>query len=149
MLTSSNGNIFRVAGPLCGEFTGGESPSPVKSPHKGQWRAAFMFSLICAWINGWVNNCEAGDLRRQRVSLWRHRYECCLWTKVHEISRYLQATPHVSSCKMQPIEIHSDYKFNTMWLFRKFLSTLFRVKGSCLKAPRYFAWTFPYREYDH
>ena len=21
-------------------------------------------SLICAWINGWVNNCEAGDLRR-------------------------------------------------------------------------------------
>ena len=24
-----------------------------------------MFSLICAWINGWVNNREAGDLRRQ------------------------------------------------------------------------------------
>ena len=23
-----------------------------------------MFSLICAWINGWVNNREAGDLRR-------------------------------------------------------------------------------------
>ena len=23
-----------------------------------------MFSLICAWINGWVNNPEAGDLRR-------------------------------------------------------------------------------------
>ena len=22
-----------------------------------------MFSLICTWINGWVNNCEAGDLR--------------------------------------------------------------------------------------
>ena len=26
-----------------------------------------MFSLICVWINGWVNNCEAGDLRRRRV----------------------------------------------------------------------------------
>ena len=26
-----------------------------------------MFSLICAWINGWVNNCNAGDLRRHRV----------------------------------------------------------------------------------
>ena len=25
-----------------------------------------MFSLICAWINGWVNNREAGDLRRHR-----------------------------------------------------------------------------------
>ena len=38
--------------------------SPVNSPHKGQWRGALMFSLICAWISGWVNNREAGDLRR-------------------------------------------------------------------------------------
>ena len=41
--------------------------SPVNSPHKGQWRGALMFSLICAWINGWVNNREAGDLRRHRA----------------------------------------------------------------------------------
>ena len=27
--------------------------SPVNSPHKGQWRGALMFSLICAWTNGW------------------------------------------------------------------------------------------------
>ena len=26
-----------------------------------------MFSLIWAWINGWVNNREAGDLRRDRA----------------------------------------------------------------------------------
>ena len=45
----------------------GNSPVPVNSPHKGQWRWALMFSLICAWINGWVNNREAGDLRRYRV----------------------------------------------------------------------------------
>ena len=38
--------------------------SPVISPHKGQWRGALMFSLIYAWINGWVNNREAGDFRR-------------------------------------------------------------------------------------
>ena len=38
--------------------------SPVNSPHKGQWRGALMFSLICVWMNGWVNNREAGDLRR-------------------------------------------------------------------------------------
>ena len=55
MMTSSNGNIFRVTGHLCGEFTGDR--------HKGQWRVALMFSLICVWINGWVNNHEAGDLR--------------------------------------------------------------------------------------
>ena len=40
---------------------------PVNSPHKGQWRLALMLSLICAWINGWVNNLEAGDLRRNRT----------------------------------------------------------------------------------
>ena len=37
------------------------------SPHKGQWRGALMFSLIYAWINGWVNNREAGELRRHRA----------------------------------------------------------------------------------
>ena len=50
MTTSSNGNIFRVIGPL-----------------KGQWRGALMFSLICTWIYSWVNNPEAGDLRRHRA----------------------------------------------------------------------------------
>ena len=37
---------------------------PVNSPHKGQWRGALVFSLIYVWINDWVNNGEAGDLRR-------------------------------------------------------------------------------------
>ena len=37
--------------------------STVNSPHKGQWRGSLMFTLICARINGWVNNREAGDLR--------------------------------------------------------------------------------------
>ena len=46
-------------------FVRGIHRSPVNSPHKGQWRGALMFSLICVWINGWVNNREAGDLRRQ------------------------------------------------------------------------------------
>ena len=45
-------------------FVRGIHRSPVNSPHKGQWRGALMFSLICVWINGWVNNREAGDLSR-------------------------------------------------------------------------------------
>ena len=44
-------------------FVQGIHRSPVNSPHKGQWRGALMFSLICVWINSWVNNREAGDLR--------------------------------------------------------------------------------------
>ena len=42
-------------GPLCGEF----------ASHKGQWRGALIF-FISAWINGRVNNPEAGDLRLHR-----------------------------------------------------------------------------------
>ena len=48
-------------------FVRGIHRSPVNSPHKGQWRGALMFSLICVWINSWVNNGEAGDLRRYRA----------------------------------------------------------------------------------
>ena len=40
--------------------------SPVNSPHKGQWRGALTISLICVWMNDWVNNREAGELRRHR-----------------------------------------------------------------------------------
>ena len=46
-IRSSNGYIFRVIGHL--------------------WRGALMFSSICAWIHGRVNNHEAGDLRRHRA----------------------------------------------------------------------------------
>ena len=48
-------------------FVRGIHRSPVNSPHKSQWRGALMFTLICARINGWVNNREAGDLRRYRA----------------------------------------------------------------------------------
>ena len=48
-------------------FVRGIHRSPVNSPHKGQWRGALMFSLICARINDWVNNREVGDLRRYRA----------------------------------------------------------------------------------
>ena len=62
MMTSSNGNIFRVSGHLCGEFTG-----PRWIPRtKASDAELLMFSLICVWINNWVNNREAGDLRRYR-----------------------------------------------------------------------------------
>ena len=62
-------------------FVRGIHRSPVNSPHKGQWRGALMFTLICARIIGWVNNRKAGDLRRYRpkydIVMKRH------WTKEH------------------------------------------------------------------
>ena len=47
-------------------FVRGIHRLPVNSLHKGQWRGALMF-LICAWINGWVNNRDAGNLGRHRT----------------------------------------------------------------------------------
>ena len=81
VMTSSEGNIFRVTGPLCG----GNQRSPVDFPHKGQWRGALMFSLICARINGWLNNREADELKRHRAhhDVIRMHYNPCV--KVSQI----------------------------------------------------------------
>ena len=51
---------------------------PVNSLHKGQWHRALMFSLICVWINGWVNSREAGDLR-----CYRTHYDVAVMAKRH------------------------------------------------------------------
>ena len=40
---------------------------PVDSPHKGQWRWAWMFSLSCVRTSDWANHRNAGDLRRNRA----------------------------------------------------------------------------------
>ena len=62
MMTSSNGNISALLA-----FVRGIHRSTVNSPHKGQWRGAFMFSFIRAWTNSWANNRNSGDLRRHRT----------------------------------------------------------------------------------
>ena len=62
-MTSSNGNIFRVTGPLCGEFTGHRWIPHTKTSDVELW----CFTWSAPWINGWVNNRAAGDLRRHRA----------------------------------------------------------------------------------
>ena len=59
-MMSSNGNIFRVTGHLCGAFTGNRWIPLTKASDAELW--CFLW-----WINGWVNNREAGDLRRHRA----------------------------------------------------------------------------------
>ena len=53
--------------PCCWPFVRGIHRSMVNSPHKIRWRGALMHLLIYAWINGWVNNGEAGYLRRHHA----------------------------------------------------------------------------------
>ena len=61
MMTSSNGNTSRVTGHLCREFT-----DPDDFPAQRPVARMFFFS-ICVWINGWVKNGEAGDLKGYRA----------------------------------------------------------------------------------
>ena len=63
MMTSSNRNIFRVTGLLWGEFTGHRWIPLTKASDVEHW--CFLWSA--PWINGWVNNRVAGDLRRHRA----------------------------------------------------------------------------------
>ena len=60
MMTSSNGNIFRVTGPFWGESTGYRWIHLTKASDAELW--CFLWSA-----NGWANNRDAGDLRRHRV----------------------------------------------------------------------------------
>ena len=55
MMTSANGNLFLVTGPLYGEFIGYRLIPRTKA------------SDVEFLINGWANNREAGDLRRYRA----------------------------------------------------------------------------------
>ena len=78
MMASSNGILFRVTGHLCGEFTGHRWIPRTKASDAELW-----CFFICAWINSWVNNRGASDLRRHRALLWRHCNETgpqgCSW----------------------------------------------------------------------
>ena len=63
---------------------------------KGRWRGALMFSFICAWINGWVNNREAGDLRRHRAHYDVIVMETTQNTGIHEYTKKCLLTLHIT-----------------------------------------------------
>ena len=97
----------------------GNSPVPVISPHKGQWRGALMFTLICARINDWVNNREAGDLRRHL-----DHYDVSVMMMIADV-----LTPN-----RQPTinSHHNDSKLIT-WYYRG-TSTILRTKDIALRS---------------
>ena len=132
-MTSSNGNIFRVTGHLCGEFTG-----PWWNPHTGQSRGALVFSLICVWIKGWVNNRDAGDLRRYRahydvivmgkkkaivdtsdIAWSRHHSTIAQWFRLF-FSQWLQSYEDITSLGDQYI-LSSSMIETLYWLVKRWL----------------------------
>ena len=88
-------------------FVRGIHRSPVNSPHKGQWRGALMFSLICVWINSWVNNNEAGDLRHYPAHYdITVMYMQCSWCNIGNII--------TSTCVTKNIATHFHPTFSSI-----------------------------------
>ena len=106
VMTSSNGNTFRVTGHLCGEFTG---PRWIPRTHKGRWRGAFMlFDLRLnkrsskQWWNWWFET--------PSHPLWRHCYVSRDYfaipniTFIHRLT--IAQSVHIVSLWRQRVECH-------------------------------------------
>ena len=108
IMTSSNGNIFRVTGPSCGEFTGHRWIPLTKASDAELWFFSLIFSLMCAWIKGWANNREADDLRRHRS----HYYVTVMWNLLTKG----WSSPAYFHYKAQPCGKHFHvYRVSTCW----------------------------------
>ena len=138
-------------------FVWGIYRSPVNSPHKGQWCGALVFSLICASINAWVNNREAGDLRRHRAhydvivmwkntqlwintlcpsdAIWRHSS----WSILTQVTAYCQPLPALMLFVIDKIQWHSSKRNflrdtsapQTLKLARNYLSDMSFINCPC------------------
>ena len=141
-MTSSNGSVFRVTDPLCGELMGHRWIPLTKAGNAELW----CFLWAAPWIDGWVNNREAGDLRRHRthydvvVLVWRchgsiitkdtNNYNRisrakCIWPAVWSLQwRHKSMTgPQITSNSTVSSKTCSD------WQQRKHKS-LYSVKGN-------------------
>ena len=106
MMTSPNGNIFRVTDHLCGDV-----PGQRQIPHtKGQWRGALMFSLICAWISGWVNNHEAGNLRCHRAHYGVTVTVISIHKRTANYSLCCQTVCYCCNASTPPTTLHTTHK---------------------------------------
>ena len=100
-MTSPNGNIFSVICEGVPPVTGG-FPLTGRFPHKGQWRGALMFSLICVWTKGslpiettviWV----ALIMRSLQCKNWKIGMFCAVsWQRIEFGILFLEFTGVVS-----------------------------------------------------
>ena len=100
-------------------FVRGIHRPPVDSPHKRQWRGGLVFSLICARTTGWVNNRDAGDLRRHGA-----HYDVILMNKISASSSV--RTTYVSR-NVYPTTVIKRYKLwivpcyiKLMWVIHRY-----------------------------
>ena len=118
----------------------GNSPVPSEFPYKGQWCWALMFSLICAWINGWVNNGEAGDLRRHRA-----HYDIIVMDESCNITILLQycVKPSMLSLLEHNIAYSTTMKSAKIWPHIPYLIPNVKLYGVCCESFDITCYTLP------
>ena len=86
-----------------------------RGPHTKASDAEYFF-FICTWINGWVNNREAGDLGHNHA----HYYV----TVMHE--RYHYSDSHEHNGVLKPSHLDCLFNFVIVWYKRKHRSPRYR-----------------------
>ena len=141
MMTSPNGSISALLA-LC------EGNPPINGgfPSQRPVTRSFNHSFICAWTNGWANNRDAGDLRRQDAHcdliVMRHTkwwsftssgiFKNCHFINIHRHTQqkvfhftYLYTTFVVNSdhVYIKGLRLGFDWKLTT-WVAKRKLLTL-------------------------
>ena len=107
MVTSSNGNIFRVTGHLCGEFTGLRWIPRTKASDAELW--CFLWSVPDKRLSkqswGWWFETQSG-------SLWRHSNEGLVNLAVQDIYPVIQYSELSSECHDAHFQFESNCNVN-------------------------------------
>ena len=129
-------------------FVRGIHRSPVNSPHKGHLCGAFIFSLICAWINGWVNNRETGNLRRHHahydVTVMTQGAPCTNMAYIHYIKCGIKLLIHSQTSTVAPfgnLYVILAHTFLGMWLLMHAGIKVFkRGPRKCKRCPELYGY---------
>ena len=113
--------------------------SPVNSPHKGRWSGALIFSLICVWINGWVNSREVGDLRRYRA-----HYDVTVMIMTHRL-RGIQNT----SVLLNGLTEANCNNSSTEWYFTRSHYVIINAWGVWYGRFLVISWDFLYNNHTY
>ena len=112
-MTSSNGNIFSVTGPLCGEL-----PITGEFPTQRPGMRSFDVFFDPHRVNGWVNNPKAGDFRRRRahydVTVIHPSPQCRIYTPANTVS-----IGSVMACRQAITWTDADFFFVNLTLRSK------------------------------
>ena len=157
MMTSSNGNIFRLTGQLCREYTVYRWIPRTKASDT----ELLVFSLVCAWINGGVNNREAGDLRRHRahydvivmhihvvmkniylidIIWWVYNFVLTDIYRKDKNNERILSNPHPKSYQLSI--------FYDVWWWRHYMEMLSTLRAPCDRNPRDFLIKALLRSFD-